>query len=228
MEKLFYILIGLGIGAGTAYVLTKKHYQKKIDDICEQHDDEAFEESVKKRKAEKVVEGGVEDQLKYIDNFIHDILGDEDAEINFITTLLKERGVTFTYAEEDDYDNPSDVNYVEEDDDGPEDDGVAVHEIDEDDFNESTPKWTKETIIFYDGDTTFVSEDGIVIDNWKQFFGNDILNWIEDHNFRKANLFVRNESLTSDYQIVYKEVGFAEEAGEVEDDYEPGDMADRR
>lgn len=230
MNNLAVFVIGAGIGAGAAYILTKRHYKKKLDDIYEKEDDAAFEKSVRERKTEKELEdGSIDDQLHYIDNFISDIFGkdDQDSQIEFLITLLEKRDVSLKYYEDDIEDGVNPINDDWDDaDEAPEEEGGAVTIITEEDYNEPNTKWTRETIVFYDGDTTFVSEDGIVVDNWKQLFGDDILNWIQDHNFRKANLFIRNEPLTSDYQIVYKEIGYAEEGGELEDDYEPGDMAD--
>ena len=218
MNKYLVFAIGALSGAGVTYLITRKIFKKKEKDI---RDEAEF-------MIEKELTASFEDQLEYIENFINELFGEEsDKKIDFLIELLEKSGVGLR-CEYEDVDEPeediySDVNPIY--DDAPEEEVDLVKKIDEKRFNDGNTKWTKETIIFYDGDSTFISEDGIVVDNWQQLFGNDILNWIEDHDFRRSNLFIRNVALTSDYQIVYKEIAYSEEGGE-DDDYEPGNFAD--
>lgn len=217
MNKYLTFAIGAIGGAVVTYFITRKFFKKKEKDIRDEAEFMVAEE----------LTTSLDDQLKYIENFINELLGeDSDKKIDFLIDLLEKSGVGLRceYEEvEPEEDIYSDVNPIY--DDAPEEEVDLVKKIDEKTFNDGNTKWTKETIIFYDGDSTFISEDGITVDNWQQLFGNDILNWIEDHNFRRSNLFIRNIALTSDYQIVYKEIAYSEEGGE-DDDYEPGDMAD--
>ena len=129
------------------------------------------------------------------------------------------------------------MNPVEEDEDTEDgaptdsDENDSIYEIDQKDFCENNLDFSKEQIDYYDGDSTFVDlESGEVVDKWRQYFGDDILNWIEDHNWRKGSLYVRNMALSFDYQIIFKETSYAAASGESEneEDYNAGDFADRR
>ena len=212
MEKLFIFLFGGAIGAGVSWYLTKKHYRKILDQredlIADLTEDCAKENDIsEKRMADS---GPVECS--------------EEEMIEYYIDQLRDLGFNIQYGEEEEYAG-DEVNPTDSDEDD------SIYQIDQKEYCEGNTDFSKEQIDFYEGDSTFVDlESGEVIEKWKQYFGPDILNWIEDHNWRKATLYVRNMSLSSDYQIILKETSYAASNGESddEDEYNAGDFADRR
>lgn len=217
MEKLLIFLFGGAIGAGVSWYFTKRHYRKILDqredlitDLTEESDD--MHEKLKdnaERPQEKVVNCSEEEMIEYyIDQ-------------------LRNLGLNISYGSEEDYESESgeSVNPTDSDE------NDSIYQIDQKEFCEGNPNFSKEQIDYYDGDSTFVDlESGEVVDKWRQYFGDDILNWIEDHNWRKGSLYVRNMALSSDYQIIFKETSYAAASGESEneEDYNAGDFADKR
>ena len=209
MEKLLIFLFGGAIGAGVSWYFTKKHYRKILD----QREDliaDLTEDLGSKDESNDIVNSGP-------------IECSEEEMIEYYVDQLRNLGLNISYGE--DYDNDIDeVNPTDSDEDD------SIYQIDQKEYCESNMDFSKEQIDFYEGDSTFVDlESGEVIDKWKQYFGPDILNWIEDHNWRKETLYVRNMSLSSDYQIILKETSYSAANGESDDEneYAPGDFADR-
>lgn len=212
MEKLFIFLFGGAIGAGVSWYFTKKHYRKILDqredliaDLTEDCDKEN-DISVQRMPDSGPVECSEEEMIEYhIDQ-------------------LRDLGFNIQYGEEEEYAG-DEVNPTDSDEDD------SIYLIDQKEYCEENLDFSKEQIDFYEGDSTFVNlESDEVIEKWKQYFGSDILNWIEDHNWRKESLYVRNMSLSSDYQIIFKETSYSAANGESddEDEYNAGDFADRR
>ena len=208
MEKLLIFLFGGAIGAGVSWYITKKHYEK----ILEQREDpiaDLTEDSCCKDKEETVSSDPVECS--------------EEEMIEYYVDQLRNLGLNISYGE--DYDSDIDeVNPTDSDEDD------SIYQIDQNEYCEGNTDFSKEQIDFYEGDSTFVDlESDEIVEKWKQYFGPDILNWIEDHDWRKGSLYVRNMSLSSDYQIILKETSYSAAMGESDDEneYAPGDFADR-
>lgn len=216
MEKLLIFLFGGAIGAGVSWYLTKKHYRKILDqredliaDLTKESDLDDMREKLKdnaERLQEEMVNCSEEEMIEYY------------------VDQLRNLGFNIQYGEEEEY-TGDEVNPTDSDEDD------SIYQIDQKEYCEGNLDFSKEQIDFYEGDSTFVDiESSEVIEKWKQYFGPDILNWIEDHNWRKETLYVRNMSLSSDYQIILKETSYSAENGESddEDEYNAGDFADRR
>lgn len=232
MEKLFILLLGLGVGGCTAYLVTRRHYKLKAEaDLKNDINREVNKQSERKTKTKDVENMSFEDGVDYAFDFLHMICRDDDEEIETLVNRLQKLGVGISYGE--DYEESESVNPVYDEDGNPtdSDEDDSIYQIDQKEYCEGNLDFSKEQIDFYEGDSTFVDlESGEVIEKWKQYFGPDILNWIEDHNWRKETLYVRNMSLSSDYQIILKETSYSAANGESddEDEYAPGDFADRR
>lgn len=215
MEKLLIFLFGGAIGAGVSWYLTKRHYEK----ILEQREDliaDLTEDSKLDEMREKLKDNAERLQEEMVNC-------SEEEMIEYYVDQLRNLGLNISYG--DDYDSDIDeVNPTDSDEDD------SIYQIDQKEYCEGNTDFSKEQIDFYEGDSTFVDpESETVIDKWKQYFGPDILNWIEDHDWRKGTLYVRNMSLSSDYQIILKETSYSAANGESDDEneYAPGDFADR-
>lgn len=231
MEKLFMFLLGLGVGGATAYLVTRRHYKLKIESIQKDilgHELNDVKERPERRRDKEVENMSFDDGVGYALDFLHTICRDDEEEISVLVDRLQKLGVGITYG--DDYEDASSVNPVDDEDyDSPtdSDENTSIYLINAKEYDEND-SFTKEIITFYEEDQTFVDpESSEVVEKWRQYFGADILNWIEDHNWRKENLYVRNMAYQSDYQFVRKETSYAAENGEV-DEYQPGDFADKR
>ena len=216
MEKLLIFLFGGAIGAGVSWYLTKKHYRKILD----QRED-LIADLTKESDLDDMRE-----KLKDTEETLHEQMVDcsEEEMIEYYVDQLRNLGLNISYGEEEEYAG-DEVNPTDSDEDD------SIYLIDQKEYCEGNLDFSKEQIDFYEGDSTFVDiESGEVIEKWKQYFGPDILNWIEDHNWRKETLYVRNMSLSSDYQIILKETSYSAANGESddEDNYNAGDFADRR
>ena len=152
------------------------------------------------------------------------ISDDEDGAIDFLANELESFGANVSnhYGEE-----------FEEDEVNPTDDSDSgdIYPIQKILYDTNHSDYSKETIVYYDGDSTFVdAQTDIILEDWKEHLGDDIFNWIEDHDFSNENLCVRNDAMESDYEIIFKETAYSVESGESDDadEYAPGDFADRR
>lgn len=239
MRNFVIFLVGAAIGGVTGWLVTKRHYKIKIESMFKE-EMESGDKLIKIAHDKDVENASVGECEKYISDFMTDIFdGREEDAIHFLADQLEKFGATVTDAYGENADQYyEDVNPVEDEEwdtkDGAptdSDENDSIYEIDQKEFCEKNLDFSKEQIDYYDGDSTFVDlESGEVVDKWRQYFGDDILNWIEDHNWRKGSLYVRNMALSSDYQIIFKETSYAAASGESEneDDYNAGDFADKK
>ena len=250
MRNFVIFLVGVAFGGVTGWLVTKRKYEMKMEAIRKNIiASELNDKQVIKIAHDKDVENASIDEMeKYISDMLSDIFDgrDEDA-IHFLADQLEKFGATVTdaYGELADqyYEDVNPVEKYEEDEDDEESSDIyRIEEVlyntthtgtdkDEDGPGETNTAYSKETIHFYEDDQTFVEpESSEVVEKWRQFFGDDILNWIEDHNWRKSNLYIRNDGYESDYEIVLKHGSYAAASGESEneEDYNAGDFADKR
>lgn len=246
MRNFVIFLVGAAIGGVTGWLVTKRHYKMKIESMFKENM-ESGDKLIKIEHDKDIENASVGECEKYISDFMTDIFdGREEDAIHFLADQLEKFGATVTDAYGENADQYyEDVNPVEEDeeDEDTEESGdiYRIEEViyntthtgtdkDEDGPGETRTAYSKETIYFYEDDQTFVEpESSEVVEKWRQFFGDDILNWIEDHNWRKSNLYIRNDGYESDYEIVLKRGSYAASGeSENEEDYNAGDFADRR
>lgn len=233
MRNFVIFLVGAAIGGACGWLVTKRHYKMKIESMFKE--EESGDKVIKISHDKDVENASVGECEEYISDFMKDIFeGREEDAIHFLADQLEKFGATVTDAYGENAEFYEDVNPVEEyeEDESPSDsdENDSIYQIDQKEYCENNQDFSKEQIDYYDGDSTFVDlESGEIVDKWKQYFGNDILNWIEDHNWRKGSLYVRNMALSSDYQIIFKETSYAAANGESEneEDYNAGDFADR-
>ena len=222
MNKILIFLLGVAVGGvGTYFFVKKKNdaewskFLKEIDDekdIKEMEskleksgkDLDKFVEQVKARRDEESIEELSEDELK-----------------DYYMARLKELG--FSVEERD----VEAVNPVDEE--GPDEEGQFVYGIHKILYDTGKSEYTKEHLGYYKGDDTFVDLDtGEPIDNWYQHLGDA---WYEELRIdpHADTVYIRNEALESDYEVVIMDGSFAGATGESddEDDYNPGDMADK-
>lgn len=237
MRNFVIFLVGAAIGGVTGWLVTKRHYKMKIESMFKE-DMESDDKVIKIAHDKDVENASASECEQYISDFMADIFdGREEDAIHFLADQLEKFGATVTdaYGENANqyYEDVNPVEGYEEEEESPSDsdENDSIYEIDQKEYCENNQDFSKEQIDYYDGDSTFVDlESGEVVEKWKQYFGNDILNWIEDHNWRKGSLYVRNMALSSDYQIILKETSYAAACGESEneEDYNAGDFADKK
>ena len=242
MKELIIALAGLGIGAGVAFVVTKRHYETLMDmekksgrypwgEDKEEKEAKSYSDILKLARKEANIEECSEEELFW---YYAEMLKELRKAVDpndfgwWCIDRLTEMGYTpmidgepAEYYGDEDLDDREVVN--------PTDDSSDVYEIDETVHNTTHTEYSKEVIYYYFDDQTFVDgETNEPVENWRQYFGDDILNILEDHNWRQSHVYIRNEALESDYQIVLREGSFAAANGESDDeeDYKPGDMAD--
>lgn len=201
MKNFLIFLAGLGLGGGLAFLFTRNYYKKLLDILEEDKGDKAFEDAVREQRAVK--SESKEDMVAYVEELLSQILTDEEKEDYYISGLEK-MGVGVTDMRGDYEEEYESVNPVEEDEDESPSESPDIYKIEE--SIRASGGYDQLVIFFYEDDSTFVlAENDYVIDNWRQRFGSEIFNWIEDHNWRKNNLYIRNDSLEEDYEIVLKE-----------------------
>lgn len=226
MKDLVIFLIGAGLGAGITYLVMRNKSDKKTV-----RTDEEFEEDIRRakraRREEGILDSSKEDMVKYASELIKDIFGnDEDGAIDFLANELESFGANVSNHYGEEYEEvASDVNPTDDSDSG------EIYPIQKILYDTNHSDYSKETIAYYDGDSTFVdTQTGMVVEDWKDHLGGDIFNWIEDHDFSVENLCVRNDAMETDYEIIRKDIAYSVESGESDDpdEYAPGDFADRR
>lgn len=224
MNKILIFLLGAAVGGvGTYFFVKKKNdaeWNKFLKDLDAEKDikemesklDEnekslkEFTNQIKQQREEEQIEELSEDELK-----------------DYYMARLKELG--FGVEERD----TEEVNPVD-DEEGPDEDGQFVYGIHKILYDTGKKEYTKEHLGYYRGDDTFVDLDtGEPIDNWAQHLGDA---WYEELRIdpHAETIYIRNEALESDYEVTIMNGSFAGATGESEDedDYEPGDMADKR
>lgn len=211
MNKLIFFVLGAAVGAGTTYFVMKRKTKKLEQTITERDNEDA--DAMRKRLERAVVGEEVEETS-------------EDELLDYYMDRLRELGVDFSYVEEDASDDVEEVNPSDED--VPDDDGCAVYPIQKILYDAGKSDYSKEHLAYYAGDKVFVDvESGEPIDNWKQYLGTDFD--FEGTEFKSSDtVYIRNEALESDYEVIIYTGSFAGATGESddEDDYDPGDMAD--
>lgn len=211
MNKLIFFVLGAAVGAGTTYFVMKRKTKKLEQTITERDNEDT--DAMRKRLERAVVGEEVEETS-------------EDELLDYYMDRLRELGVDFSYVEEDASDDVEEVNPSDED--VPDDDGCAVYPIQKILYDAGKSDYSKEHLAYYAGDKVFVDvESGEPIDNWKQYLGTDFD--FEGTEFKSSDtVYIRNEALESDYEVIIYTGSFAGATGESddEDDYDPGDMAD--
>lgn len=201
MKDFLIFVLGGAIGAGIAWYFTKKHYEKQIKDIRDNAEEEAVKEIAKTDKSVSI--GSVEEMRDYAIGILRDIgyvVSENEA------APISDKDIPDGYYREE-------VNPVN---DHPDEDSGDIYEIDKAVYDTTKiGEYDKNLIAFYEGDTTFVDDidDGVVID-WKSYFGYDILNRIESHDWDEGDLYIRNEKLEADFDIVLKPCSYSEAIGE--------------
>ena len=84
--------------------------------------------------------------------------------------------------------------------------------IDQDEFVNGMPAYDKLTITFYGGDDTLVDDHDEIMQY--DIVGQEAINMIKDEAGPDV-VYVRNDGLAIDYEIIFVEAGFAEVNGEV-------------
>lgn len=205
MKELLIFLAGAGIGAGITYFVMKSKIKKNISKI-----EEETKEKIREEETE-IIQENLRQEMDIEEC-------DTDELIQYYIDQLRDLGVGVLYNEEDDYDPEFDeVN--------PTDDTADIYPITDIVNNTTHNEYSKELIIYYEKDQTFVDDETKEpIDSWRQYFGNDIMENIGRHNWESGSLFIRNEALESDFQIILNEGSFGSANGDSddEDDYLPG------
>lgn len=229
MKNFLIFLLGGGVGAGIMYLVMSKKLSKDIPESSSE--EETYSEPVRRSRREDPIDTTLKDNKDYIFGFLHDLCSDEEEEIGILAERLQELGVNLVYSESDEEYDGDDVNPVDASNDIYEIDEIVNNTTHTADRSDVETVYDKKLIYFYEDDQTFVdAETDSVVEEWKESFGDDILNILEDHNWRKSNVYIRNEEKESDYEIVKYDGSYAAANGESddEDDYASGDFADKR
>lgn len=207
MNKLIFFLLGAAAGTGVTYFIMRKKVKALTDEISHRdgEDADAF-----RKRLEKEVTGEPAEEMS------------EEELLKYYMDGLKDLGVDFTFVEEPVEESREEVNPLE--DDSPEDDDVAVYPIQKVLYDAGKSDYSKERLAYYAGDKVFVDlESNEPIDNWRQYLG-------DTFDFEKADfkpddtIYIRNEALESDFEIVLRKGSFA--GPEEDDDENLGDFAD--
>lgn len=93
--------------------------------------------------------------------------------------------------------------------------GIAdnPYPISEDDYIYTNKEdFEKVTLFYYRGDGVLAEEDGTVVEDWRYNVGED---WQDSiGKFTEDEAFIRNEKLSTDYNIVCEDLNYSDEFGE--------------
>lgn len=224
MNKILIFLLGAAIGGvGTYFVVKRKNdieWDRFLADLEDEkkHQKDISEAEKKLEQGSKAWEDFAAQVKKNREEEGIEELSAEELKDYYIAQL---RDLGYGVVDED-YDE---VNPVE----GPEDDGAFVYGIEKILYDTGRSEYSKEHLAYYKGDDTFVDLDtGEPIDNWGQYLGDA---WYREYETATDDtVYIRNEQLECDFEVIIKETSFAGATGEShdDDDYVAGDFADKR
>lgn len=203
MKGLFIFVAGAGVGAGTAWYLTKRHYQKiadeEIADVVERFRERAKEITEKN----KIKVPDLSPRATNVVEFDRPVSGDSVEELS--------SGVI---------DNPTGVDNGEDEDtdeseDAPlkpyEKEGVAPYTITEEEFGDNED-YDQKTLFWYYRDNILATDEDLEVEDKFTTVGNALEEFSKDRYIERV--YVRNEQDETDYEILLSEKHFYEVTGE--------------
>lgn len=218
-EKIALVVGGILIGGSTTYFLVRKDVETRYREIAE-----AEIESVKDSYNLLHKQGPYSDPKKAFEAMRLRVQETETYE-----TLLDENG----YFKEEELDkneepkpntvrrpplpdgrpDPEDVVEAIEDTraDPPRHEGTTLpYVITINEFMQDNPEYDKTTVSYYEYDNTLASDDDSMVKDHEKLIGVDFLNYVGWKSDSDHIVYVRNEKLSSDFEILVHESGYEE------------------
>lgn len=225
-ERLGYVVAGAIVGSAATYAVVRKRLALKYRDIAE---DEIA--SVKESYDLLYKQGEYSDPKKAFEAFKGRV-----EELDSYEGMLDENG----YFKEEllDEGEEEDVKKPDIMDDGrPDPEIIAKKEdtrerpprvvggadpyvITVEEFMQDNEDYSKITVTYYEYDNTLSSEDDSIIQTHEKFLGMDFMNYIGWESGSDHTVYVRNDNLSSDYEILVDPGSYEEEVlGILPDDH---------
>lgn len=220
LERFLYILGGGLIGSAATFYFSKKALARHYRDIAEgeiasvkaSYNDllkSSYQTLDERLEISKKHQGEPEDPYK---------------------DLVDENGY-FLYSDDEKEDESEELRVVKPPlPDGRPDPEVVVHDIHDDrtdppryegegepyvitaeEFMQDEQNFSKITVNYYEYDNTLASEDESIIQNHESFLGNDFQNYIGWKSGSDSVVYVRNENLSSDFEVLVDKGSYEEE-----------------
>ena len=221
-ERFAYILGGALIGSATTFLVARRALARHYRDIAD-----AEIASVKDSYDLLHKKGAYSDPKKAFEA-LKEMVG----EIESYEDLVDEEGY-FKYDEVEKDDNLEELMVVDPRptlDDGRPDPEVVVHDIHDDrtdppryegegvpyvitveEFMQDNEDFSKITVNYYEYDNTLSSEDDTISHNHESLLGPDFQNYIGWRSGGDHTVYVRNENMSSDYEILVSKGSYEEE-----------------
>jgi hypothetical protein len=176
MKQILYFLGGAAAGAALTYFFTKRYYEGIIDDEIASVKEAYQDEHVEHDDGDKVVKKyhNIVKGLDYVDEVDDLVSVDVDEETGEVVPENPFPG------------EPSEYPYV----------------IEPDTYHDENGIFDKETLTYYDGNDTLVTDEDEVLDI-NSTIGRENLDRFGE--FEDSTVFVRNEKLGMDFEVVYVE-----------------------
>ncbi len=227
MNKGLWFTIGLGIGSTITFFVTKYVLENKYQDMIDETVNNVWKQLEGEYSSNKVqifdpksikdpiekTEIGIsneskemtkEDYIKKTSNKYnemrtnyHLINKKENTEKENDNTMVKYKDERFDDLADDDRED-DELEPIDEDDEIMED----PYLITEVEFDEGKDEYDKISLTYYDGDDILIDEDGDVITDPDEIIGEDALISFGTGSSDKNMVYVRNEKLQCDYEII--------------------------
>lgn len=220
LKQIGLVVGGIIIGGGTTFLVLNKrmedklevlldletakirnHYEEKYKDEPGDKQDGAEEEPVETKQAKKMRTAREKDLMRlrqqlagngYVSKEDEEDMDEKlDNQKDAPGILVNDGGELRTTDPNDDRDptRPYVINIVE--------------------YNEEHEEYEKQTITWYAGDQTLADEDEEVIPDIERTVGSDALTRFGDGSQDKNIVYVRNDRIAVDFEVVYEEGGYA-------------------
>lgn len=221
-ERLAYILSGALIGSVTTFVIARKTLAIHYRDIAEAEiasvkdsydllhkqgkysDPKAALDTFKERVSELE---SYEDKLDENGYFKYDEVDEESSEDLEELMVVKETLPDGRPIPEDVVKDIPDTRPAPPRDEG----GSTPYVITVEEFMQDNEDYSKITVNYYEYDNALSSEDETIIHNHESFLGPDFLNYVGWNAGGDHAVYVRNENMSSDYEVLVSPGSYEEE-----------------
>ena len=213
MKEVFIFLGGVVVGAAGAIFWLRKEFEGKLEEAEMRLD--AVEKQVDKNtktvkeNAEKVTKNAaklnkkVREYNKMCEKHGYSAQNTSESGVEALVREERVKNVSDDDADDVPFIGPSE---------GPSDEPYAISDTEF--IHDEKESYSKVTLFYYRGDDILAEEDGTVVEDWKYNVGDDWKEYIS--KFVEDEAFIRNDRISTDYNIVCEDMSYSDEFGDDE------------
>lgn len=213
MKEIIIFLGGVVVGAAGAVFWLRKEFEGKLEEAEMRLDavEKQVDENTKtvEKNAEKVTKNAaklnkkVREYNKMCEKHGYSAQNTSESGVEALVREERVKNVSDDDADDVPFTGPSE---------GPSDEPYAISDTEF--IHDEKENYTKVTLFYYRGDDILSEEDGAVVEDWKYNVGEDWKEYIG--KFVEDEAFIRNDRISTDYNIVCEDMSYSDEFGDDE------------